>query len=684
MKVLVVDDDVTITAVIESYLFVKNIDIVAVNSVYDAIQQLKTKEFDVILSDVNMPNINGFEFLLWLKKNHIKSHIIIMTAQANDKAKEVYHSYGVLKYLSKPLELSELLDTINQTAKSSFTSNVKEITLFDYIQIMSLSKKTNVLSITSPLTELTGYLYFKDGEIVEAEYGNEKGEEAFFKIIKINGGAIEEIQKPITSESIKMPSMSLLFKATQIIDEENAKHPSTNSKYSILIVDDEPLTLMIIEKTLSKNTDLELYLVDSPGEAAILLQERYFDLVISDINMPGINGLELLLWMKKNNIHSKVIMMTGKGSSDIKNFAINSGAARYLEKPLDFNELNKIIDQDRHSGFSGNVNEIGIFDYIQMIALSRKTKTVVIKSPLTYNEGFIYFKNGNIVHAEYENLKGIDALFKMLNISGGIISEIDKTSTETTITNSLPSILMKATGFIEQENNKKENIQIDEKIISSIETKLRTIATQSEQKTVIIVNSPNQVQPPPPPPNADKLNIPLINIKRKATGPLNLPPEETNSSYLKKFDALKYLVPEVSERGERAIKDSNTALSIYQLLKRIDGKSSLESIYQNNYHHLSLIEFFEKFDTVRNYINIKNISPEKININIFQLIIHSKFMTPEHLKNIIDSYLQAPGHNATDKTFISGDFLIDLDLIRFKELNTINSLLNKINRLIEN
>ncbi len=69
-SVLVVDDDTSITTIIESYLYVKNIDIVAVNSVFDAIELLKKQEFDLILSDVYMPKLNGFEFVLWFKKNN--------------------------------------------------------------------------------------------------------------------------------------------------------------------------------------------------------------------------------------------------------------------------------------------------------------------------------------------------------------------------------------------------------------------------------------------------------------------------------------------------------------------------------------------------------------------------------------------------------------------------------------
>jgi len=684
IKVLIVDDSVSISSIIESYLFVKDIDVTSVGSGYEAIQLLKKESFDIVLTDVNMPQINGFELVLWMKKNNINSHIIIMTAQSNDKAREVYHSYGVLKYISKPLEMSQLLATINQASKSGFSGEIKETNLFDYIQIMSLSKRNTVLSITSSLTELPAHLYFKEGELISAEYGEEKGEEAFFKIIRLNGGQIFEIQKELPLEiDIKVPATSLLFKATQIIDEENFKNKKSNSKYSILVVDDENLTRMILEKTLAKDESVEVVTVESAGEAALILNERYFDLVLSDINMPNINGLEFLLWMKKNGVNSKVVMMTATGSLDIKTFAINSGAIRYLEKPIDFNELNKIIEQDKSFGFSGNINEIGIFDYIQMIALSRKTKAILVTSPLTYSEGIIYFKNGSVIHSEYESFKGIDAFFRIMNISGGLICEIESViPAEETIKLSVPSLLMKSSIFIEQENEKKLNINIDEKVIDSIEKKIDDLSNQNikpltpinptiDINNILIKNvQAKEVNP-----------FNLINAKRKQTGKLTL---EEENPYLKRFDSFKFIIPQLSISGEKATKDLNTPMGVYQILKKVDGIANLEFIYKDSYSHLNIIDFFDKVEKIKTYIYLASCDLESLKANIFQVLIYNKDIKEDKLKEAINIYLSEPNHTDKDKVFLSGDFLIPLNILSFVEITNANIFVNKFNKFISN
>ncbi|MFN8575602.1 MAG: response regulator [Candidatus Sericytochromatia bacterium] len=721
-SVLVVDDDSSITTIIEGYLYTKDIDIVAVNSAFDAIELLKTKEFDLILTDVNMPNINGFELLLWLKNNNIKSHVVIMTAQANDKAKEVYHSYGILKYLSKPLELKSLLELINHIDNDGFSSNIKNITLFDYIQVMTLSKKTNALSIESPLLKNKAYLYFKDGELIEAEYNDEKGEEAFFKIIKIDGGIINEIDKELLTEgSIKTPSISLLFKATQKIDEENAKKENINEKiYNILLMNinntlSDSLDSLI--NNLSNKPNIYTKPVNTGQEMSLDMQSKYFALIICDINMFKNNGPEFLIWLKKNNINSKVGVLIND-DIDISNNQLISDSVIYIKKPIDFGSFNKIIESEMSSGFSGKINKITLFDYIQMISLSRKTKTISINSPLAYSEGIVYFNNGNVVHAIYEDSVGVEALFKLMTTSGGVITELEENfSGEQTIKLSLPSLLMKATAYIEQENFKRTNINIDQKIINSINSKLKTLSEPVKSTTLPIakaeinINLPNTIAPKSEPMinrssliqqkpqvqdisnkiqqplnNVEKPNLPpqfsLLNLKRKVTAKLNMPEED--NSYLKPFESLRVLVPELSDKGEKVMKNPSTDMATYQMLRKIEGTINLDIIYQTYYHHLNLFDFFAKYEPIINLVNYKPFDKENTKTNIFQILLFTKAITTDILREKINSYLNTPQKSTNDRYFVDGSFLVEAGCITAPELTKVSLFVNKFNKFIDN
>lgn len=109
----------------------------------------------------------------------------------------------------------------------------------------------------------------------------------------------------------------------------------------ILIVDDEPTILMTLSHLLS-NKDVTV-ITSSKIETAEEALSRYsFDLVIADIRMSGmygIEGLELLSFVKKLRPETEVIIMTAYGSDEIREEAYRRGAFYYYEKPIDISHL---------------------------------------------------------------------------------------------------------------------------------------------------------------------------------------------------------------------------------------------------------------------------------------------------------------------------------------------------------
>ena len=109
----------------------------------------------------------------------------------------------------------------------------------------------------------------------------------------------------------------------------------------ILIVDDEPTILMTMSHVLSgKDT---MVITSSRIEEAEEALGRYtFDLVIADIRlsgMEGIEGLELLSYVKQISPKTNVIIMTAYGSDEIREEAYKRGAFQYFEKPIDIPHL---------------------------------------------------------------------------------------------------------------------------------------------------------------------------------------------------------------------------------------------------------------------------------------------------------------------------------------------------------
>lgn len=119
----------------------------------------------------------------------------------------------------------------------------------------------------------------------------------------------------------------------------------------ILIVDDEKDVEMLFRQKFRKEVkfnDLELMFAFSGKEALELLEREDPPKVVyvfSDINMPGMTGLELLKVVKKRFPDIKVSMISAYGDAENYNKAKESGAQEFFTKPIDFDSLKKEISQ---------------------------------------------------------------------------------------------------------------------------------------------------------------------------------------------------------------------------------------------------------------------------------------------------------------------------------------------------
>ena len=115
------------------------------------------------------------------------------------------------------------------------------------------------------------------------------------------------------------------------------KHPKR-----ILVVDDEENARIGLSRLLSK----EGFVVDSVSngfEALNYLRQQDVNLIVTDINMPGMNGIAFLKELNKSFPHSNVIMVTAYGGVDSYIESMNLGAFEYINKPIKVEELKSIL-----------------------------------------------------------------------------------------------------------------------------------------------------------------------------------------------------------------------------------------------------------------------------------------------------------------------------------------------------
>ena len=115
----------------------------------------------------------------------------------------------------------------------------------------------------------------------------------------------------------------------------------------ILIVDNEPALLLSLSYSL-RSMGVEVVTASRLESAEAALEKYFFDLVIADIRMSGvlgIEGLEILSYVKRNSPETKVIIMSAFGSGDLRKQALERGADHYYDKPIDVAELVRRVQE---------------------------------------------------------------------------------------------------------------------------------------------------------------------------------------------------------------------------------------------------------------------------------------------------------------------------------------------------
>lgn len=104
-------------------------------------------------------------------------------------------------------------------------------------------------------------------------------------------------------------------------------------KAKLLIVDDEPGITLILGELLKH--EAEIHVANNGKEALPKILTESYDAVLSDINMPVMNGFDLLAQIRHNGIETPFVFLTGYGDKDKTLEALRLGATDFLDKPVD-------------------------------------------------------------------------------------------------------------------------------------------------------------------------------------------------------------------------------------------------------------------------------------------------------------------------------------------------------------
>lgn len=147
----------------------------------------------------------------------------------------------------------------------------------------------------------------------------------------------------------------------------------------ILVVDDSDVELHLIQGLLIRNPDFHIELASNGEQALAHLSERQADLVITDLMMPGMNGLELVREIRRRHPEIPAVLMTAYGDESIALDALEAGAASYVPKARQAERLmetvERVVDHAAAERTHRQLNE-RVLDYHCRFCLENDTRLI--------------------------------------------------------------------------------------------------------------------------------------------------------------------------------------------------------------------------------------------------------------------------------------------------------------------
>ncbi len=388
-KIMVVDDEKQICRNVEKILS-GNYEVSYAISAKEALEKMAEEAFSLLISDVIMPGMNGLELLKLVKDQWPLTKVIMITAYATTDTAVKAVKLGALDYVAKPFTPDELRSAVDQaltgelvevatTEKEREAINIIDVDMpFDRDEVakyagedyarmlgpsdMPIPSLGNFCEVGGRVcNEVFGKLGhtckkgLKTGECPQKKVAaEEKGFDAktligidhpfnYEEVVSITGPEyVRNLHRDSISfipyeelksyEELKGEVARLAEKEARIIPIREGVMEEVAYK-NVLVIDDEVLITNNIRKILSKK-DYHVDQAITKNEAYEKIEGRAYDVVLLDLKISGVKGLELLKAIYDKAPDTPVIIITGYGSIETAVESARLGIVDYLQKPF--------------------------------------------------------------------------------------------------------------------------------------------------------------------------------------------------------------------------------------------------------------------------------------------------------------------------------------------------------------
>lgn len=184
---------------------------------------------------------------------------------------------------------------------------------------------------------------------------------------------------------------------------------------NLLIVDDEETLLLIMVGRFEEYSDrLNVFTARNGKEAVAVLQSREIDLVVTDLKMPEMDGIELLAYMSHKHPDIPAIAVSAYCTPQIQKKLKEMGALRVMDKPVDFDRLAQEVLKGLEGGDKrAALNAFSVSSFLQILQMEEKTCTLEVHGT-GKKRGHLYVVQGELYDARYGESRGDEAAYAIV------------------------------------------------------------------------------------------------------------------------------------------------------------------------------------------------------------------------------------------------------------------------------
>jgi FixJ family two-component response regulator len=236
---------------------------------------------------------------------------------------------------------------------------------------------------------------------------------------------------------------------------------SNNDQFRILVLEDDLISQVSASQVIQRAAPESILLMArSLAEGRRLLQKYEFHLCVLDIQLPDGSGIDFLYDIQQRSPQACVAILTGVPLPHYRDQAEAFGVLHFMEKPADAKVLGDLVREQWEkcraaqakaaTGFSAALTQLTTLDIIQLKCLGRKSVSLDFIGHHG-KQGRICFKDGEILHAETDSKKGVDAFNEIVGWRGGQVVEVqDAASPTRTIEGHWQGLLMNAVQWVDE------------------------------------------------------------------------------------------------------------------------------------------------------------------------------------------------------------------------------------------